>query len=123
TSSDIENQKLFLMLDAVSAHTDCLIQIVKERHAYRVEEAHLTLLTSKVKRLFSLFFRRPLPKEAGSSGWRGPPYWYGRIIGSRAVMTRAFSPKRTVRSDIQQSGSISFASPPFRAVIGFKLNI
>ncbi|MGQ4870215.1 hypothetical protein, partial [Aeromonas caviae] len=57
----------FLMLDAVSAHTDCLIQIVKERHAYRVEEAHLTLLTSKVKRLFSLFFRRPLPKEAGSS--------------------------------------------------------
>ncbi|WP_368153045.1 hypothetical protein, partial [Aeromonas sp. s9] len=53
---------LFLMLDAVSAHTDCLIQIVKERHAYRVEEAHHTLLTSKVKRLFSLFFRRPLPK-------------------------------------------------------------
>jgi hypothetical protein len=31
TSSDIENQKLFLMLDAVSAHTDCLIQIVKEQ--------------------------------------------------------------------------------------------
>jgi hypothetical protein len=44
----------------VSAHTDCLIQIVKERHACRVEEAHITLLTSKVKRLFSLFFRRPL---------------------------------------------------------------
>ncbi|MGL6618803.1 hypothetical protein ACSZN6_15525, partial [Aeromonas hydrophila] len=41
-------------------HTDCLIQIVKERHACRVEEAHITLLTSKVKRLFSLFFRRPL---------------------------------------------------------------
>ncbi|OEC43466.1 hypothetical protein A9G06_18770 [Aeromonas sp. DNP9] len=59
TSSDIENQKLFLMLDAVSAHTDCLIQIVKERHAYRVEEAHITLLTSKVKRLFSLFFAAP----------------------------------------------------------------
>ncbi|MFQ2013975.1 hypothetical protein ACK336_12145, partial [Aeromonas veronii] len=28
---DIENQKLFLMFDAVSAHTDCLIQIFKER--------------------------------------------------------------------------------------------
>ncbi|WP_421192489.1 hypothetical protein, partial [Aeromonas jandaei] len=70
-----ENQKLFLMLDAVSAHTDCLIQIVKERHAYRVEEAHITLLTSKVKRLFSLFFRRQLRKEAGSSGWRVPPCW------------------------------------------------
>ncbi|WP_223920360.1 hypothetical protein, partial [Aeromonas caviae] len=75
TSSDIENQKLFLMLDAVSAHTDCLIQIVKERHAYRVEEAHLTLLTSKVKRLFSLFFRRWLHKEASSSVRRVPPCW------------------------------------------------
>ncbi|WP_287870155.1 hypothetical protein, partial [Aeromonas sp.] len=75
TSSDIENQKLFLMLDAVSAHTDCLIQIVKERHACRVEEAHITLLTSKVKRLFSLFFRRPLHKEAGSSVRRVPPCW------------------------------------------------
>ncbi|MCF5761378.1 hypothetical protein K3H45_16010, partial [Aeromonas veronii] len=69
------NQKLFLMFDAVSAHTDCLIQIVKERHACRVEEAHITLLTSKVKRLFSPFFRRLLRKEAGSSGWRVPPCW------------------------------------------------
>ncbi|MGE6178264.1 hypothetical protein, partial [Aeromonas salmonicida] len=59
----------------VSAHTDCLIQIVKERHACRVEEAHITLLTSKVKRLFSLFFLRLLRKEAGSSGWRVPPCW------------------------------------------------
>ncbi|WP_235210063.1 hypothetical protein, partial [Aeromonas media] len=42
--------------DAVSAHTDCLIQIVKERHAYRVEEAHLTLLTSKVKPYFQRLF-------------------------------------------------------------------
>ncbi|WP_421274661.1 hypothetical protein, partial [Aeromonas veronii] len=32
-----ENQKLFLMFDAVSAHTDCLIQIVKERRACRAE--------------------------------------------------------------------------------------
>ncbi|WP_368225180.1 hypothetical protein, partial [Aeromonas sp. R1-1] len=71
----IENQKLFLMLDAVSAHTDCLIQIVKERHACRAEEAHITLLTSKVKRLFSLFFRRRLHKEAGSSVRRVPPCW------------------------------------------------
>ncbi|WP_155603300.1 hypothetical protein [Aeromonas salmonicida] len=60
TSPDIENQQNCLMFDAVSAHTDCLIQIVKERHACRVEEAHITLLTSKVKRLFSLFFRRRL---------------------------------------------------------------
>ncbi|MEH8253179.1 hypothetical protein, partial [Aeromonas veronii] len=70
-----ENQKLFLMFDAVSAHTDCLIQIVKEHHAYRAEEAHITPLTSKVKRLFSLFFRRPLHQEAGSSVRRVPPCW------------------------------------------------
>ncbi|WP_439840784.1 hypothetical protein, partial [Aeromonas veronii] len=70
-----ENQKLFLMFDAVSAHTDCLIQIVKERHACRAEEAHITPLTSKVKRLFSLFFRRPLRYEAGSSVRRVPPCW------------------------------------------------
>ncbi|MGY3945711.1 hypothetical protein, partial [Aeromonas tecta] len=74
-SPDIENQKLILMLDAVSAHTDCLIQIVKERHAYRAEEAHNTLLTSKVKRLFSLFFRRPLHCEASSSTRRVVPCW------------------------------------------------
>ncbi|WP_429078496.1 hypothetical protein, partial [Aeromonas veronii] len=30
-----------------------------ERHACRVEEAHITLLTSKVKRLFSLFLSAP----------------------------------------------------------------
>ncbi|MBO0504552.1 hypothetical protein FED29_013930, partial [Aeromonas veronii] len=58
-SPDIENQKLFLMFDAVSAHTDCLIQIVKERHACRVEEAHITLLTSKVKRFFFAFLSAP----------------------------------------------------------------
>ncbi|WP_421272060.1 hypothetical protein, partial [Aeromonas taiwanensis] len=67
--------KLFLMLDAVSAHTDCLIQIVKERGASRAEVAYNTFLTSKVKRLFSLFFRRRLHKEAGSSVWRCPPCW------------------------------------------------
>ncbi|MFM9758916.1 hypothetical protein ACKKBH_18675, partial [Aeromonas dhakensis] len=75
TSSDIENQKLFLMLDAVSAHTDCLIQIVKERCACRAKVAYNTFLTSKVKRLFSLFFRRWLHEEASSSGWRVLPCW------------------------------------------------
>ncbi|MDD9307853.1 hypothetical protein O1Q85_001817, partial [Aeromonas hydrophila] len=75
TSSDIENQKLFLMLDAVSAHTDCLIQIVKDRGACRAEVAYNTFLTSKVKRLFSLFFRRWLHDEASSSGWRVLPCW------------------------------------------------
>ncbi|WP_212591128.1 hypothetical protein, partial [Aeromonas salmonicida] len=70
-----ENQQNCLMFDAVSAHTDCLIQIVKERHACRAEEAHITPLTSKVKRLLSLFFRHRLRKEAGSSGWRVPPCW------------------------------------------------
>ncbi|WP_223952847.1 hypothetical protein, partial [Aeromonas caviae] len=50
TSSDIENQKLFLMLDAVSAHTDCLIQIVKERRSFwLLREWHSTQPPSRVK--------------------------------------------------------------------------
>ncbi|MGV2846457.1 hypothetical protein ACE1OG_21645, partial [Aeromonas hydrophila] len=50
TSSDIENQKLFLMLDAVSAHTDCLIQIVKERRSlWLLREWHSTQPPSRVK--------------------------------------------------------------------------
>ncbi|MFQ2302197.1 hypothetical protein ACK32U_20880, partial [Aeromonas dhakensis] len=65
----------FLMLDAVSAHTDCLIQIVKERGACRAKAAYNTSLISKVKRLFSLFFRRWLHEEASSSGRRVPPCW------------------------------------------------
>jgi len=56
------------MLDAASAHTDCLIQIVKERYACRVEEAHTTLLTSKVKRFrfsFGAHFLRKLAHQVG----------------------------------------------------------
>ncbi|WP_421143950.1 hypothetical protein, partial [Aeromonas dhakensis] len=34
-----------------------------------------------------------------------------------------FTKKKIVRSDMQQSGSISLSSPPFRSCIGFKLNI
>ncbi|MFM4854637.1 hypothetical protein, partial [Aeromonas caviae] len=53
TSSDIENQKLFLMLDAVSAHTDCLIQIVKERRSFwLLRERHSTQPPSRVKPYF-----------------------------------------------------------------------
>ncbi|MCR3930516.1 hypothetical protein, partial [Aeromonas caviae] len=45
-----ENQKLFLMLDAVSAHTDCLIQIVKERRSFwLLREWHSTQPPSRVK--------------------------------------------------------------------------
>jgi hypothetical protein len=55
------------MFAAVSAHTDCLIQIVKERCAWRAEVAYLTHLTSRVKQLFLLIFRRWLLKEASST--------------------------------------------------------
>ncbi|UZE59384.1 hypothetical protein ONR73_21595 [Aeromonas veronii] len=50
TSPDIENQKLFLMFDAVSAHTDCLIQIVKERrNSVLLREWNSTQPPSRVK--------------------------------------------------------------------------
>ncbi|MGE6109181.1 hypothetical protein [Aeromonas sobria] len=57
TSPDIENQKLFLMLDAVSAHTDCLIQIVKERRSFwLLREWHSTQPPSRVKPYFVRLF-------------------------------------------------------------------
>ncbi|WP_439824083.1 hypothetical protein, partial [Aeromonas caviae] len=52
-----ENQKLFLMLDAVSAHTDCLIQIVKERCSFwLLREWHSTQPPSRVKPYFYRLF-------------------------------------------------------------------
>ncbi|WP_185716080.1 hypothetical protein [Aeromonas veronii] len=57
TSPDIENQKLFLMFDAVSAHTDCLIQIVKERrNSVLLREWHSTQPPSRVKPYFQRLF-------------------------------------------------------------------
>ncbi|MFB2849929.1 hypothetical protein [Aeromonas veronii] len=58
TSPDIENQKLFLMLDAVSAHTDCLIQIVKERrNSVLLREWNFTQPPSRVKPYFQRLSR------------------------------------------------------------------
>ncbi|MFQ2676251.1 hypothetical protein ACK3Z1_14585, partial [Aeromonas caviae] len=52
-----ENQKLFLMLDAVSAHTDCLIQIVKEQRSFwLLREWHSTQPPSRVKPYFPRLF-------------------------------------------------------------------
>ncbi|MFM5752453.1 hypothetical protein ACET6F_17045, partial [Aeromonas veronii] len=57
TSPDIENQKLFLMFDAVSAHTDCLIQIVKERrNSVLLREWNSTQPPSRVKPYFQRLF-------------------------------------------------------------------
>ncbi|MGU5560074.1 hypothetical protein ACV1C9_23845, partial [Aeromonas caviae] len=53
-----ENQKLFLMLDAVSAHTDCLIQIVKEQRSFwLLREWNFTQPPSRVKPYFTRLFR------------------------------------------------------------------
>ena len=53
TSPDIENQQNCLMFDAVSAHTDCLIQIVKERRSFwLLREWHSTQPPSRVKPYF-----------------------------------------------------------------------
>ncbi|WP_421211919.1 hypothetical protein, partial [Aeromonas enteropelogenes] len=49
---------LFLMLDAVSAHTDCLIQIVKERRSFGLlREWHSTQPPSRVKPYLQRLFR------------------------------------------------------------------
>ncbi|WP_421314318.1 hypothetical protein, partial [Aeromonas veronii] len=49
--------KLFLMFDAVSAHTDCLIQIVKERrNSVLLREWNSPQPTSRVKTYFQRLF-------------------------------------------------------------------
>ncbi|WP_247627723.1 hypothetical protein, partial [Aeromonas genomosp. paramedia] len=49
--------KLFLMFDAVSAHTDCLIQIVKERrNNVLLREWNSTQPPSRVKPYFQRLF-------------------------------------------------------------------
>ncbi|WP_157850310.1 hypothetical protein [Aeromonas dhakensis] len=84
TSSDIENQKLFLMLDAVSAHTDCLIQIVKERRSFwLLRERHSTQPPSRVKPYFHRLF------EATDSGFALPlAVSMGRIIERLITLAR-----------------------------------
>ncbi|WP_323921310.1 hypothetical protein, partial [Aeromonas caviae] len=53
-------QKLFLMLDAVSAHTDCLIQIVKERrNSSLLREWNSTQPPSRVKPYLQMLFEAP----------------------------------------------------------------
>ncbi|MFM4770224.1 hypothetical protein ACET82_20450, partial [Aeromonas veronii] len=52
--------KLFLMFDAVSAHTDCLIQIVKERrNSVLLREWNSTQPPSRVKPYFQGLSRLP----------------------------------------------------------------
>ncbi|MGS3181561.1 hypothetical protein ACB265_19400, partial [Aeromonas dhakensis] len=65
------------MLDAVSAHTDCLIQIVKERRSFwLLREWHSTQPPSRVKPYFQRLF------EATDSGFALPlPCRWRRIIG------------------------------------------
>ncbi|WP_421193500.1 hypothetical protein, partial [Aeromonas enteropelogenes] len=79
-----ENQKLFLMLDAVSAHTDCLIQIVKERRSFwLLREWHSTQPPSRVKPYFQRLFEAI---DLACLRCRLPCRWR-RIIGSEFVLT------------------------------------
>ncbi|MCY9824480.1 hypothetical protein, partial [Aeromonas media] len=60
TSPGIENQQNCLMFDAVSAHTDCLIQIVKERrNSSLLREWNSTQPLSRVKPYFQRLFEAP----------------------------------------------------------------
>ncbi|WP_429192785.1 hypothetical protein, partial [Aeromonas salmonicida] len=55
-----ENQQNCLMFDAVSAHTDCLIQIVKERrNSVLLREWNSTQPPSRVKPYFQRLFEAP----------------------------------------------------------------
>ncbi|MGU5730949.1 hypothetical protein ACV1DR_18820, partial [Aeromonas jandaei] len=77
---------LFLMLDAVSAHTDCLIQIVKERRSFcccgsgillnRLLES--SLIFKGFSRLSTCLFALPLAVSMG------------RIIGILITLARVF---------------------------------
>ncbi|MGL4716103.1 MAG: hypothetical protein ACRCWL_09400, partial [Aeromonas sp.] len=76
--------KLILMLDAVSAHTDCLIQIVKERRNIRCCGSGILLnrlLESSL--IFKGFFEAPtwlFALPLALSMWR--------IIGNRFFLAR-----------------------------------
>ncbi|WP_429106706.1 hypothetical protein, partial [Aeromonas allosaccharophila] len=71
--------KLFLMFDAVSAHTDCLIQIVKERrNGVLLREWNSTQPPSRVKPYFQRVFE---VIDSGFLRCRLPCRWR-RIIGS-----------------------------------------
>ncbi|WP_348685355.1 hypothetical protein, partial [Aeromonas bestiarum] len=54
---DIENQQNCLMFDAVSAHTDCLIQIVKERRNSVAAGVEFYSTAFSSQALFSKAFR------------------------------------------------------------------
>ncbi|WP_167376281.1 hypothetical protein, partial [Xenorhabdus vietnamensis] len=74
-----------------SAHTDCLIQLLKsiatDDSFPGCEAAYLTLFASEVKRLFSLFFaaRRGVSQLSVGQWWR--------IIGSFPAVTIVFFEK------------------------------
>ncbi|WP_208612565.1 hypothetical protein, partial [Xenorhabdus vietnamensis] len=84
-----------------SAHTDCLIQLLKSIATYDsfpgCEAAYLTLFASEVKRLFSLFFaaRRGVSQLSVGQWWR--------IIGSFTVVTIVFFDFFSVRVFFQQN--------------------
>ncbi|WP_421239573.1 hypothetical protein, partial [Aeromonas enteropelogenes] len=78
---------LFLMLDAVSAHTDCLIQIVKERRSFwLLREWHSTQPPSRVKPYFQRLFEAT---DLACLRCRLPCRWR-RIIGPRISLARRF---------------------------------
>ncbi|MFM5510588.1 hypothetical protein ACET6U_16785, partial [Aeromonas rivipollensis] len=98
----IENQKLFLMFDAVSAHTDCLIQIVKERrNSVLLREWNSTQPPSRVKPYFQRLF------EVIDSGFALPlalsmeaHYRELKLSGKQIIAKRWLS--STVRSQSHQ---------------------
>ncbi|MEI4985224.1 hypothetical protein [Aeromonas caviae] len=93
TSSDIENQKLFLMLDAVSAHTDCLIQIVKERRSFwLLREWHSTQPPSRVKPYFQRLFEAPTGLFALPLALSMEAHYRERIRSGKGIIAKRWLP-------------------------------
>ncbi|WP_290436598.1 hypothetical protein [Aeromonas caviae] len=96
---------MFLMLDAVSAHTDCLIQIVKERRSFwLLRERHSTQPPSRVKPYFYRLF------EAIDSGFALPlalsmeAHYRERIRSGKGVIAKrwlsSFNRSQSNRGDV-----------------------
>jgi hypothetical protein len=89
TSPDIENQKLFLMFDAVSAHTDCLIQIVKERrNSVLLREWNSTQPPSRVKPYFQRLFEAPTGLTALPLALSMEAHYRERILSGKQIIAK-----------------------------------
>ncbi|MGL4354921.1 MAG: hypothetical protein ACRCTP_13735 [Aeromonas popoffii] len=89
TSPDIENQQNCLMFDAVSAHTDCLIQIVKERrNSVLLREFDSTQPPSRVKPYFQRLFEAPTGLTALPLALSMEAHYREQILSGKLIIAK-----------------------------------